>query len=356
VASCLAIGVTTVLVVYWFIDPIARRHGWLPWYAVGVVTACAMAFDPLRETFFFGQVNMYLVALVAFDLLFLVQRGSRFAGAGIGLAVAFKLTPGVFLLYLLVTKRWRAALTACAAAFGATLVGAALAPDESRVFWTDALWNTDRVGQLDYISNQSLNGAVARLNPHEPSTLLWALAVVAVVVVWVIRVRRAAAVGDEKVGFALTGIVTCLISPITWVHHLVWIMPALLILLDRTLEEDSTRRRRRWLWSLLIVSYVILSSRIVWAFKETWTNPLVWFASNAYLWVTLALLFGVPVARAPVAEAPEPPAKMRATQAPQTRPITEVQPEFAQIAEPASRELEGAVLSGGRAGQESRQT
>src|SRR5690606_1623103 len=193
--------------------------------------ACAVLFDPLRETFLFGQVNMYLVALVGFDLLLLTRRGSRFAGVGIGLATALKLTPGVFLIYLLMTGRWRAALTAGSAAAGATLVGAALAPDESRVFWTDALWNTDRVGQLDYVSNQSLNGAVARLNPLDPSTLLWALAVVAVLVVWVVRSRRAVAVGDEKTGFALTGVVTCLISPITWVHHLVWVLPALLVLL-----------------------------------------------------------------------------------------------------------------------------
>jgi alpha-1,2-mannosyltransferase len=312
VASCLATIVATVLLVSWFVDPIARRHGWVPWYAVGVVLACVMAFDPLRETFLFGQVNMYLVVLVGFDLLFLTRRGSRFAGVGIGLATALKLTPGVFLVYLLVTGRWRAALTATSAAAGATMVGAALAPDESRVFWTDALWNTDRVGQADYISNQSLHGAVARLNPLDPSTVLWILAVVAVLAVWVVRVRRSAAAGDEKAGFALTGVVTCLISPITWVHHLVWVLPALLVLLDRALAVTDRRldeaeragvRQRAWLWGLLGVSYFVLGSRVVWAFDDTWTNPLVWFVSNAYVWVSLALLIALPIALAPAAVA-----------------------------------------------------
>lgn len=323
VASCAATIVATVLLVSWFVDPIARRYGWVPWYAVGVVVACAVAFDPLRETFLFGQVNMYLVALVGFDLLILTRRGSRFAGVGIGLATALKLTPGVFLIYLLVTGRWRAALTASSAAAGATMVGAALAPDASRVFWTDALWNTDRVGQADYISNQSLHGAVARLNPLDPSTVLWLLAAAAVLVVWVVRVRRAAAVGDEKTGFALTGVVTCLISPITWVHHLVWVMPALLMLFDRALAASSARRhggwradsdepvvaaRPAWLWGLLIGSYLVLTSRVVWAFDDTWTNPLVWFVSNAYVWVSLALLFALPIAKAPAApQRPVPP-------------------------------------------------
>lgn len=329
--SCAAIVAVTVMVVGWFVLPVARRNGWVPWYAVGLVTAALILFDPLRETFSFGQVNMYLVALVGYDLLFLVHRGSRFAGVGVGVATALKLTPGVFLIYLVMTGRWRAALTASSAAAGATLVGAALAPDESRVFWTDALWNTDRVGQLDYISNQSLNGAVARLNPLDPSTLLWALAVVAVLAVWVVRARRAAAAGDEKTGFALTGVVTCLISPITWVHHLVWVLPALLVLFDRVLASSLVRsrgasaaaapelaglrlsaRHRGWLWALLIGAYVVLGSRVVWAFDDTWTNPLVWFVSNAYVWVSLALLVGLPIAKAPAAVS-QPPTDRRWT-------------------------------------------
>ncbi len=306
VATCAAIAVVTVMVVSWFIDPVARRQGWVPWYAVGIVAACMIAFDPLRETLLFGQVNMYLVALVGVDLLFLVRRGSRFAGVGIGLATALKLTPGVFLIYLLVTKRWRAALTASSAAAGATLLGAALAPDASRVFWTDALWNTDRVGQAAYISNQSLKGAVARLSEQEPSTLLWALAVIAVLVVWAVRVRRAVAVGDEKTGFALTGVVTCLISPITWIHHLVWLMPALLLLFDRSVTAESLKRQR-WLWGFTLGAYAVLSSRIVWAFDENWTaNPMVWFVSNAYVWISLALLVALPIATASAPTATQP--------------------------------------------------
>jgi alpha-1,2-mannosyltransferase len=329
----LAIIGATILLVGWFVLPMARRYGWVPWYAVGIVMAGLILFDPLRETFLFGQVNMYLVALVGYDLLFLTRRGSRFAGVGIGLATALKLTPGVFLIYLVMTGRWRAALTACSAAAGATLVGAALAPDESRVFWTDALWNTDRVGQLDYVSNQSLNGAIARLNPLDPSTLLWALAVIAVLAVWVVRTRKAMAVGDERTGFALTGVVTCLISPITWVHHMVWVLPAMLVLLDRVVamsqhrpDRDGQRlssRRRTWLWGLLIGSYVILGSRVVWAFDDTWTNPLVWFVSNAYVWVSLALLIGLPIAKAPAPVAQQPPDRVWTVAAPTGGPVAE---------------------------------
>jgi alpha-1,2-mannosyltransferase len=307
VLSCIVCAAVSGMVIYWFVDPVARRERWIRWYAMGIVAAAAIVFEPLRETFLFGQVNIYLVALVGADLLFLTARGSRFAGIGIGLATAIKLTPGIFIVYLLVTKRWRAALTASAAAAGATLVGAALAPDASRVFWTDALWNTDRVGALAFISNQSLNGAVARLNDHDPSTVLWGLTVVAVLAVWVFRVRRAIAVGDEKTGFALTGVVGCLVSPITWVHHLVWVLPAVLLMLDRAVSEPS-RDRRRMLWGLTLFSYALLSSRLVWYFHEIWAESAIyWFFSNAYVWISLALLIGLPIAvpRGPATK-PEP--------------------------------------------------
>jgi alpha-1,2-mannosyltransferase len=295
IVNATACAAATAVLVYWLVDPVARRQGWSRWFAFGVALCLAAAFEPLRETFLFGQANMLLVFLVGADLLLLVSRGSRWAGVGIGLATAIKLTPGIFLVYLLVTRRWRAAAVAAGTATAATLLAAVVAPDVSQVFWTDALWNTDRVGQLAFISNQSLNGAVARLNRDDPSTALWLLTVVAVLVVWVVRVRRAGAAGDELTGFALTGVVGCLVSPVTWVHHLVWVGPALLLLLDSALATPQARHRRRLL-VLLGVAYALLCSKIVWAFGENWwSNPPGWLLSNSYVWISLALLVALPV-------------------------------------------------------------
>ena len=298
VVSAVACVVTTVILLYWLVDPIARRQGWIRWYALAIAVCFAAAFEPLRETFLFGQVNMLLVFLVAADLLLLVSKGSRFAGVAIGLATAIKLTPGIFIVYLLVTKRWRAAIVASGTAAAATVLAAAVAPDVSRVFWTDALWNTDRVGALAFISNQSLYGAVARLHPSDPSAVLWGLAVAAVAVLWAVRVRRAVAAGDEMTGFALTGILGCLLSPVTWVHHLVWVGPAILLLLDNALATTDRRRRRRLL-TFMIFSYALLCSRLVWSFHERWGNPFGWFLSNSYVWISIALLATLPIRHRP---------------------------------------------------------
>ena len=294
VVSVLASVPALLLVLWWLVGPTARRGGWTGWYALGLAAALAVAFEPVRETVNFGQVNLLLLALVGADLLFGVARGRRWAGVGVGLATAVKLTPGIFIVYLLVTRRWRAAVVAAGTAAAVTVLAAAVDPDMSMVFWTEALWNTDRVGDLAFISNQSLQGAVARLHPEHPSALLWGALVLAAFAVWAVRCRRAVAAGDELSGFALTGVLGCLVSPVTWVHHLVWLGPALVLLVDRA-AAAATARRRVGLLAFAGAVYVLLCSRLVWAFGTAYDSPGGWLLSNAYVWAGIALLVGLPV-------------------------------------------------------------
>jgi alpha-1,2-mannosyltransferase len=217
-------------------------------------------------------------------------RGSRFAGMGIGLATAIKLTPGVFLLYLLVTRQWRAAAVATGTAAAATVGVAVLAPDASREFWTAALFDTNRVGNLAYVANQSLQGVVARWDPAYPSRLAWLVAVLLVVVLWVRRCR----VADRPAALATTGALGCLISPVTWTHHLIWLIPAL-VLTALAAVEAGPGRRRRWLAGVAALGYLVLCSRVVWAWEDRAPGPGTFLLGSAYLWVTVALLVAVPV-------------------------------------------------------------
>ncbi|SBT53394.1 glycosyltransferase family 87 protein [Micromonospora auratinigra] len=287
----------STVVIWWLVDPIARRAGWTRWFALAVALCLAAAFEPMRETVNFGQVNMLLLFLVAVDLLRLLPVGSRWAGVGVGLATAIKLTPGIFIVYLLVTRRWRAAATAVGAAAAATLLAGALFPDASREFWTSALWNTDRVGELAFVSNQSLRGTVARLHPEHPSTVAWLIVVLLVLVLWGWRARAAVAAGDEATGLALTGAVMCLVSPVTWVHHLVWLLPALTLLVDNAMAAPARSARRRLLLAAALLGYALLCSRIVWAWEKDFTGVGGFLGSNTYVWISLALLLGLPIRR-----------------------------------------------------------
>ena len=286
-----------LLLTYWLVGPIARRQGWPLWFAL-VVAGCLLALlEPVYDTISFGQVNLVLVVLVFGDAL-LLMRGSRFAGLGIGLAAAVKLTPGLFFVYLLVTRRWTAALVAAAAGGGATMLASLVAPEESRIFWTEALWQTNRVGPLSYISNQSLLGMLARLDPTvPPNRVVWLLAVLAVLVIWTYRIRSAAAAGDHLTGFALTGVVACLVSPVTWVHHLAWVVPALVLLADGGLRAERGSVRRRRLLVTAGMAYIVLCSSVVFLWRVEAGGLDGFVGGSAYVWVCMAVLLALPMVR-----------------------------------------------------------
>ncbi|TQF06790.1 DUF2029 domain-containing protein [Kitasatospora acidiphila] len=278
---------------HWLVDPIARRLGWQRWYALGLLGCLFAILNPVRDTFSFGQINLLLMAMVFADYRQLVRGSGRFAGVGTGLATAVKLTPGLFIVLLLMTGRRRAALTATGTALAATLLGFLAAPGQSRYFWTSALWNTDRVGSVSYISNQSLLGMTSRLVPGAGARPVWLLLVVLVLALWARRCREAARAGDQRSGFALTGITCCLVSPISWVHHLVWMIPALLVLADAGWSATDRARRTRLLAAAAGGCFLLTSGLVwLWRFRADGIGGVL--GANSYVLLGLALLLGMP--------------------------------------------------------------
>ncbi|WP_435213653.1 glycosyltransferase 87 family protein [Streptomyces sp. bgisy034] len=259
-----------------------RRHGW---YGVALALCGLALFEPLRDTISFGQVNILLLALVLLDCRLLATGRERRAGVGIGLAAAIKLTPAAFIGVLLVARRWRAAGVATAVAAAATALAAWVAPGASRFYWTHAMWDTTRVGRLDYVSNQSLQGILARLDVTGRE--VWAVVVLVVLGVWVARTRRAVVAGDWTAAFALTGLTACLVSPITWVHHLVWLLPSFAVLVR------AGHRR------VAAALYGVLCTSVVWLWFDDASGVDGFLGSNTYAWITLGLLLRLPVGQLP---------------------------------------------------------
>lgn len=307
--SLLTVAATAVTT-WWLLAPVARRRGWPVLFPVALATVLAMALDPTRQTVGMGQINMLLVLLVLLDVLVLLPRGSRWAGIGIGIATAVKLLPGIFIVYLLVTRRWRAAFTAMAAAAAATAVGVLVAPSASWRYWTETLWETGRVGQLSYTSNQSLLGILSRLaDPEAASRLLWIGLVCVVVAVGMWRARQAAAAGDEVAGVTLAGLVGLLVSPVTWVHHMYWVVPAIIVLVDAGWDRSRVLRRG-WLLGLAVVTYAAFAYGTVWKFEQLVGNHHLGgltgvLGENAYVLLTVALLAFLPSRRTTESE-PDP--------------------------------------------------
>jgi alpha-1,2-mannosyltransferase len=302
--------VATIVTTWWLVAPVADRHGWSRWYAAGLAVPLVFAVEPSRETITLGQINMLLVVLILADLLRWVPRDSRLAGAGVGLATALKLYPGIFIAYLLVARRWRAAGVAAGVAAGATLLAATVAPQASWQFWTGALWDTDRVGRTDYTGNQSLLGLFSRLvAPDEPSRLVWLPVAVAVAGYGLWRAGRAAAAGDQLTGLVLTGLVGALVSPITWPHHVYWFIPALVALVDRAAGPAvGSRRERLPLIGLIFGLYAVAVFGVV-SFTDFGTAPLRTDSPGEFvirnLFVLLALLLVATMPSQPLAVGPD---------------------------------------------------
>ncbi|MER7276871.1 glycosyltransferase family 87 protein [Dactylosporangium sp. NPDC000244] len=281
----------TLVTTWWLLTPEARRKGWELPFALVLALAVISALEPIRENYTFGQINMVLVLLVLADLLVLLPRGSRWAGVLIGLAAAIKLTPAIFIVYLLLSRRYRAAITAAVSAAAASLLAFAVMPRGSIDFWTDALWKGEGLGNAAYTFNQSFFGMLARLSaPGDPNRLVWAVLVLAALGFGLWRARRAALAGDEVVGLTLTGIVGCLVSPITWVHHIYWFVPALIVL-------AATRRRA---WFAVVIALTVGLGLVSWFEQglpvDPWSHGLQGFIiKNWYLLLMVALLFALPI-------------------------------------------------------------
>ncbi len=255
--SLLALGALLA----WLLVPVADRFGWSRWFTLAVALPMAVATEPIRESLGFGQINILLGALIYADMIAL-RRRSRLAagltrlragsllpplitsgvlaGVGVGLATAIKLTPALFIGYFLVSRQWRAAITSVATALGVTLGGYVLAKPETVRYFTAVLFDTGRIGQTDATANQSLAGILARLydSPTTP-TLMWLAFAVLVLAVGMSRAATAHREGDELAAFTLIGLTANVICPISWSHHLIFVIPAVIILLDSALRRRS---------------------------------------------------------------------------------------------------------------------
>ncbi len=200
-----------------------------PGTVLATVVAAGLLLEPMYHTLYLGQVNLFLLALILADV-WRAARG-RPAGIGVGVAAAIKLTPAIFILLFLLTRRTRDAATAAGTFAACGLIGYLIAPGASRLYWLHLFHDTTRVG-APYISNQSLYGAALRILGGTAHVGGWFLLVSIAVGVTGLAVAAALArQGDWLAAAATTGTTGLLVSPISWTHHWVWIMPALAVLI-----------------------------------------------------------------------------------------------------------------------------
>jgi alpha-1,2-mannosyltransferase len=190
------------------------------WGLTALLVAVCAWLEPIRLTAQLGQINLLLLAVVVADLLGLRTR--KWAGVGIGLVAGIKLTPAIFIVFLVLIGRVRAAVVAAVTLLATIVLGFALLPDDSRFYWIERKFDDINRISRDPFANTSLHGLFLRL--HYPAALGAAAVVglaIAGLVVGALAYRR----GFTVLAIAIVGMASTAVSPFSWSHHWVWFVP-----------------------------------------------------------------------------------------------------------------------------------
>jgi len=255
------------------------------------VSALALATEPVQQTLGLGQVNLLLMLLVVADLLtggaLKPGGGTRWwHGLGIGIAAGVKLTPLIFIPYLLLIRRYRQAATATAVFAATAALGYAILPRDSGTYWAHGLFlKANRIVFLGTRGNQSLRGVLTRLAGNVSSgTVPWIAAAVVVAVAGLVAAAllyRARQPVPAMLACALTGL---LVSPLSWDHHWVWVAPGIALLGHLGAVAASRLARAAW-WAAAACLFGIFACwPQFWDLSQSGLTPagLVWYGPGTY--------------------------------------------------------------------------
>ncbi|HEX7996366.1 MAG TPA: glycosyltransferase 87 family protein [Streptosporangiaceae bacterium] len=253
--------------------------------AMLAASAAALWTQPVQSNLSLGQINLLLMAAIIWDLrpsraeldgirlgadgpivgsAFSTVASPWWTGLATGVAAGIKLTPLIFIPYLLITRRFRQAGVA-AAAFAVTVgIGFAVVPGASATYWRSGLLDRATGAQSANTEfffgstwNQSLRGYLSRLlQDSQIAVAPWLIAAALTLVIGLV-----CATWLYRDGYPMLGLLTCavtglLISPVSWVHQWVWIGPWLAALGGLALLARGASRRM-WLavTGLLILAF-----------------------------------------------------------------------------------------------------
>lgn len=223
------------------------------WSLTALLVGVVAWLQPIRLSIQLGQINLVILAVVVADLLAPNQR--RWAGIGIGLVAGIKLTPAIFIIYLVVIGRVRAAVVATATLGATVLAGFAVLPADSRYYWLSRGFADAQRISRDPTANTAVRGLFERL--HFPT-----VAGIVVAIVLVLAGLALAAIahrrGHAVLAIAVVGLSSAAASPFSWNHHWVWFAPLVVHLGYRGYVQGCRCSARAvWLLCALLASWFI---------------------------------------------------------------------------------------------------
>jgi alpha-1,2-mannosyltransferase len=232
-----AVNLISLLAVVWFtLGGLGYRRLVIRAGATLLGTAAVLWTEPVLRTIYLGQVNLVLLALIMWDLcqpdtLLNTGKSRWWKGFGTGIAAGIKLTPLIFIPYLLVARKFRQAALVLAGFVFTVLLGFVILPGDSNKWWFGGLFaQPGRTGFLGWAGNQSLDGLITRLaGSINAGHVAWIVIAVLVGVAGVIGAGLLDRKGYAVVGLLMAALTGLLVSPVSWDHHWVWIVPGAIV-------------------------------------------------------------------------------------------------------------------------------
>lgn len=247
-------------------------------------TAAGIWMEPVRTTIDYGQVNVFLVLGAM-----LAVRSARWwiSGTLIGVIAGIKLTPAITGLYFLTQKRWLTAFWSGVVFLGTVGLSYLIAPVEYERYFKHLLGDASRIGPVGSVWNQSLRGALSRILGHDVQTgAIW-IAGVVVFFVLAVLAWRALLPGDRLGTLLIVQLFGLMVSPISWSHHFVWLLPTVLWLLYGPLREVAGAR--------VLAGYWLVDTIIGIPWVLSFAQPTIWEISRPgiYSWLGAVDVLGV---------------------------------------------------------------
>jgi hypothetical protein len=303
------LNLVSLLAIIWLVG--TRLIDFRPrdWAFTQIVPIClcgAAVYEHAR----FNQLGVIVLLLLI--LAFVLLRQGRDVGAGVALALAclLKLVPGVFLVWLALKRRWTALVSAVVAAIVIGMLPCLVLFGPSRTLEYHKRWvrnsvyrgsalrmmlraddplYAERYGTFLDHRNQSLAMVIGRISGLVPglgtqperstvraasavSVYLLVNAMVFASLVWFSRVswRRLPPTGQSS-EFALWLLAMLWLSPLMRQYYLIWVYPALAVLLARA-DEQQLAGRSSWACWIAVTCWLI--GMFAWAADQ-------WFLDHA---------------------------------------------------------------------------
>jgi alpha-1,2-mannosyltransferase len=254
-------------------------------------TAVAIWIEPLRSTFDYGQVNVLLMTAVLWAVY---TTRWWLSGLLVGVAAGIKLTPAITGVYLLGARRWAAAVFS-AVVFVATIgISVLVVGDQTRYYFTELLGDAHRVGPIATSFNQSWRGGISRILGHDVGFGPSLVVAVAVTAVLAVLAWRALDSSDRLGRLLVVELFGLLLSPISWTHHWVWLVPLMIWAIHGPARERSGASIVGWGWlalTLIGVPWLLsFAQPTIWQISRPWY--LAW-AGLIYIVAAVATLIWV---------------------------------------------------------------